>query len=97
MTQESLTSEDQEHLYGLFKKSCALLETDTGLLPSKPLKKEEILGTSGKKQVIILKSIREIKNVNAIPDNSELPFAHEGLTVIYGENAAGKSGYTRIF
>jgi len=47
--------------------------------------------------IFILKKIQEIRNVNALPDNSELSFAHKWLTVIYGENGTGKSGqYTVI-
>ncbi len=96
LTQESLSSEDHEHLYDLCKKGHSLLEADKELPVPGKLKKEEILGTSDASQAIILKRIQGIKNVNAIPDNSELYFAHKGLTVIYGENGAGKSGYARI-
>jgi len=95
LTQESLTPEDREELYNLFKKTNGLVETDTEF-PTELLKKEEILGTSEASQAIVLKKIQGIKNVNALPDNSELSFAHKGLTVIYGENGAGKSGYARI-
>jgi len=73
-----------------------LLETDIELPIIQLLKKEEILGTSEVNQAIVLKKIQGIKNVNALPVNSELSFAHKGLTVIYGENGAGKSGYARI-
>ncbi len=36
------------------------------------------------------------QNINAIADNSSLPLQKTGLNVIYGDNASGKSGYTRI-
>lgn len=96
LTQVALTSQDHEELYKLFKKSQGLLEVDLESLGTKPLTREGILGASGKKQAVILKKIQEIKQVNAIPDNSELSFAHSGLTVVYGKNGAGKSGYARI-
>lgn len=96
LTQESLTIEDHEYLYNLCKKGHGLLETDKELPVSGTLKKEEILGTSEVNQAIVLKKIQGIRNVNALPDNSELSFAHKWLTVIYGENGAGKSGYARI-
>ncbi len=96
LDQDSLTSEDQEQLYNLFKKSHSLLEIDQELPSMEPIELSDGLGDSGTKHTIILKKIQEIKNVNALPQNCELSFAHTGLTVIYGENAAGKSGYARI-
>jgi energy-coupling factor transporter ATP-binding protein EcfA2 len=38
-----------------------------------------------------------LENVNAIAPDSHLEFAAGGLTVLYGENAVGKSGYCRVF
>jgi len=45
---------------------------------------------------IILKRIQNTKNVTTIKDLTVAPFSHEGITVIYGENGAGKSGIARI-
>ena len=45
---------------------------------------------------VILRSISEVANVNALAAEQELPFAPVGLTVVYGDNASGKSGYARI-
>lgn len=45
---------------------------------------------------IKLCAINAVVNINAINDNTKLPFSHEGITIIYGENGSGKSGYTRI-
>ncbi len=96
LTQVSLIPEDLEQLYDLCKKSYGLMEIDKGLPVPGTLKKEEIIGTSEANQAIVLKKIQAIKNVNALLDNSELSFTHKWLTVIYGENGAGKSGYARI-
>ena len=41
-------------------------------------------------------SIYHKRGVNALAENQTLNFG-PGLTVVYGDNAAGKSGYTRIF
>lgn len=43
-----------------------------------------------------ISSIGEIKGVNALSSGKTLSFQNEGITVIYGENGAGKSGYIRI-
>ena len=41
-------------------------------------------------------SICHTRGVNALAENQTLEFG-SGLTVVYGDNAAGKSGYIRIF
>lgn len=35
------------------------------------------------------------RSVNALPDDSELPFSRE-LTIVYGQNGTGKSGFFRV-
>ena len=42
-----------------------------------------------------LKSIKNIKNVNKLLDNQEMKF-NDNLSIIYGANGAGKTGYVRI-
>jgi hypothetical protein len=43
-----------------------------------------------------LNSISELVNVNALSDGGELKFGETGLTVIYGDNGSGKSGFARL-
>ena len=43
-----------------------------------------------------IKSIGNIEGVNALISDKKLEFGNSGITVIYGENGAGKSGYIRI-
>lgn len=45
---------------------------------------------------VVLKELHSLENVNAIVPDQSLKFAMDGLTVIYGENGAGKSGYARV-
>ena len=35
-------------------------------------------------------------NVNALPPGVRLDFESDGLTIVYGGNGAGKSGYVRV-
>ena len=44
-----------------------------------------------------IKKVLNIKNVNALADNASLDFGENGITVVYGLNGAGKSGFVRIF
>lgn len=45
---------------------------------------------------VILKSISDTKNINAIRDGAELKFGETGLTIVYGNNGTGKSGFSRV-
>ena len=46
--------------------------------------------------VIRLKSIGNIKNINKLSPKKALDFGDSNLSIIYGLNASGKSGYVRI-
>ena len=43
-----------------------------------------------------IKSIDNVTGVNALATGKSLEFGESGITVVYGENGAGKSGYIRI-
>jgi energy-coupling factor transporter ATP-binding protein EcfA2 len=45
---------------------------------------------------VALEAIRDLQGVNALLPGQALTFAPSGLTVIYGHNASGKSGYARL-
>ncbi|MFD7307719.1 AAA family ATPase [Promicromonospora sp. NPDC059942] len=53
------------------------------------------LGGTTPKQVR-LSRVYNLKGVNALAEDQELPFASDGLTIIYGNNGSGKSGYARL-
>jgi hypothetical protein len=44
----------------------------------------------------ILHSISDIRNANRLAEGQTLRFAIDGITLIYGDNGSGKSGYCRI-
>lgn len=52
-------------------------------------------GTAGG-NTVQLESIGELKFVNALLDDQTLTFGATGVTVIYGDNGSGKSGYARV-
>lgn len=57
---------------------------------------EVVKQTSNESRHIVLKELHTLENVNALVSGQSLKFAINGLTVIYGENGAGKSGYARV-
>jgi hypothetical protein len=44
----------------------------------------------------VLLSISDVRNANNLAPKQTMPFAGKGLTIIYGYNGSGKSGYGRI-
>jgi hypothetical protein len=63
---------------------------------AKPLSKDDLPANPGAGESVALSSISGIEGVNQLAPNQELPFEPKGLTIIYGDNGAGKSGYARV-
>ena len=49
-----------------------------------------------KKKKIRLRALKDLAGVNALAPNQTLEFLVDGMTVVYGDNGAGKSGYARV-
>nr|WP_255435066.1 AAA family ATPase [Rhodoferax sp. BLA1] len=47
-------------------------------------------------RLVQISAIKNLVNVNALAEGQSLPISLTGLTVIYGENGTGKSGYSRV-
>ncbi len=45
---------------------------------------------------VVLTSLHSLNNVGKIPSDQVLEFAAQGLTIAYGGNGTGKSGYARV-
>ena len=61
--------------------------------PPDPAKPQTIRKTA---KTVRIKGIHSIENVNALQSEKRLTFCKEGVTVVYGDNGSGKSGYVRI-
>jgi energy-coupling factor transporter ATP-binding protein EcfA2 len=60
-----------------------------------PATTADVPAASSAAQPVAVTAIRDITHVNALA-SGPITFAPEGLTIIYGDNASGKSGVTRI-
>jgi ABC-type branched-subunit amino acid transport system ATPase component len=87
-----LGSEEEAQAYALFRQEKAF---DPRELPS-----EEPLATLERDDEAIeplkLSSLSSVTGVNALVDGGVIE-PHEGLTILFGENGTGKTGYSRIF
>lgn len=92
-----LTGKDEDELYS-FLKSHVGLDGETKDESSKPTRfsKSHIGSATIHGQHITLLSLQDLEQVNAIPSSEKLLFGDKGITVIYGDNSAGKSGYSRV-
>ena len=61
-----------------------------------PLTKSHLPANPGQGPAVSLISIADADGVNNLASDQTLPFDPSGITIIYGDNAAGKSGYARI-
>lgn len=90
----SLGSGDRAELLAMIKKKAGLAITAE---PPEPvaLAKSHFAGAVAGAPLKLL-AVRDVQNVNRLAPAARLDFAPDGLTVIYGRNGSGKSGYVRI-
>lgn len=82
----TLTADDHAELVAILK----------GAAPAKPLTADDIRDPAAGNAVVTLAALYGLSNVNALAPGEKLSFGKSGLTVIYGDNGAGKSGYARV-
>jgi energy-coupling factor transporter ATP-binding protein EcfA2 len=94
LTKQSLTLDDLDDLLALLKAEHGIADpknrTPVRLSPA------QIPSPAQATEHVDLVAIKNLRNVNAIAENQRLAFCPDGLTVIYGDNGAGKSGYSRV-
>ena len=61
-----------------------------------PLDASHVRDAAASHVVVSLGAIHGLSNVNALAPGEHLSFGKTGLTAIYGDNGAGKSGYARV-
>lgn len=89
-----LSADDYAELYALLKAANGL-SNPLGLIPE-PLKAAHLPAVLQAGEKVVLKAIRDLVHVNRIAPGQKLDFAPTGMTVIYGGNGSGKSGYVRV-
>jgi energy-coupling factor transporter ATP-binding protein EcfA2 len=81
-----------DNAYKYFKEDFALSEL---IALKTPISFNDVAVISGTAKNLKLLSINNIENVNALVTGQEIAI-NENLTLIYGNNGAGKSGYIRL-
>lgn len=93
--QSALTETDYSEVLKHVKLSVGFAVTPE---PAEPIPLEKAhFGSASAGAPLHIKAIRNVENVNRLVPAAALTFAPQGLTVIYGRNGSGKSGFVRIF
>jgi hypothetical protein len=95
-SQPKLTPADLDELFILCRQPHNLLATGEASLVAQPLDISHIPSQLNTVGPVALKSIGHTRDVNALADDQTLQFAETGLTIVYGDNGSGKSGYVRV-
>ncbi|MFL6586572.1 MAG: AAA family ATPase [Luteimonas sp.] len=94
LAKQALTAEDQEDIFALLKAAHGI--SDPKNRKPKPLMADQIPAPVEASTHVELLAIKNLCHVNAIAENQHLQFCASGMTVIYGDNGSGKSGYSRV-
>lgn len=95
----------QEALKRIILKDCHLSSIDieeiieiciNPSLPFNPITIDDINSSTTPGDSVSMASISNPVGINALSDKGKLEFSKTGLSIIYGDNGSGKSGYVRI-
>jgi len=89
-----LSADDLKELTDLCLKEAGFDHPDLEALEFQPIGRKDLAFNSGG-QNLALNSIGDVTGINALAPRKALEFG-AGMTVVYGSNGSGKSGYTRI-
>lgn len=87
-----LSAEDYAEILALAKAHLKLAPDPDKVKPMPP-SAGTFSGVPGTTVAIKLVSVDDVRNVNIIKPGQTQPFAETGVTVVYGGNGTGKSGY----
>jgi energy-coupling factor transporter ATP-binding protein EcfA2 len=93
--EQPLSAEDYAEVLALARADLNLAPFPDNVKPVPPAV-GQFSGVPATKIAVKLISIDDVRNVNIIKSGQTQPFSENGVTVIYGNNGSGKSGYSRI-
>lgn len=94
-TQDALSTSDEDDILALLLDEHGIAETPEP--PSPQPFADLVSDAAGNVKQVALKEIHSVSGVNALVPDQSIAFNVDGMTIIYGENGSGKSGYARIF
>ena len=92
----SVTDDDIAELTLACLSDAGALEKDEVVPALESFERKHVPATSVADDAVRIKSLGDIKHANALAENQLLDLSPDGLTIVYGDNGSGKSGYARI-
>lgn len=89
-----LDHSDEEDIYALLKSEYGIPDPKDRVAGA--LDAAQVAAPFAEGKLIQIVALRDLKHVNALAEDQRLSFAPAGLTIIYGDNGSGKSGYARV-
>ena len=95
VTQGLLSEVDRGELFAFFQQESDMLDESLNSAPI-PLAANHLPNRVGAEGPVSITQIGPISGVNALASGATIPLESCGLNVIYGRNASGKSGFSRV-
>ncbi|MDD2709258.1 MAG: AAA family ATPase [Verrucomicrobiae bacterium] len=90
----TLSDKDLDDLFALLKAEHGIADPQNRT--ANKLSADQIPAVSALGTEVKLVALKNFRHVNRLAENQRLPLAANGLSVIYGDNGSGKSGYSRV-
>jgi len=91
-----LDESDECELFAMLRAKYNLLPGDQKAPHYQKPSRASVSDAKTKSREIKILALRNLANVNAIAAEQTLNFGRSGITVVYGRNASGKTGYVRV-
>ncbi len=95
LQQRELSDQDVQEILAMLRATQGLISGQLQVQP-KRLAKDDLPNQAGPGAKIVLEFLGDLKNVNALRPRQIIKFHPSGLTIVFGRNATGKSGYARV-
>ncbi len=92
--QRDFSEQDVQEILAMLKATQGL--TVQAHRQPKRLDKEDLPTQADPGKRVVLEQLGDLQNVNALVPNQTIKFLSNGLTVVFGRNATGKTGYARV-
>ncbi|MEK0265964.1 hypothetical protein QT383_06600 [Stenotrophomonas rhizophila] len=94
--QGSLSEADLDEILDLVKQHHGISSVHEPATRPIPFTVDHFPAEANQGRTAVLTSLHTLVNVGKIPSDQTLEFQPEGLTIVYGGNGTGKSGYARV-
>jgi energy-coupling factor transporter ATP-binding protein EcfA2 len=94
LRKQTLDEQDYDDLYAMLKSAYGIPDSQNRI--PQQLSASDLPSLTSQAQSTVLHSMRDLCHVNRIAEKQCLKFVPTGLTIVYGDNGSGKSGYSRV-